>query len=183
MKFDIQLVKKVRVIFPCNCPAFFKPIGHDISGRCDWLRFLWHWTTDFHWCLVSGMYWWTQVLSMMTNRHTKSVGSLLNRFKHCCECHLHICFWSVFRKCSTRLAQSFCISNSLFKMFCALSSTTSHTFTHLLSNTILCTFSVVSCMVAVFGWPSHGLSSGNMQPRLNSAVHFLTVQIEEADFL
>lgn len=83
---------------------------------------------------------------MMTNRCTNSVGFLLNRFKHSCECRLRICFSSIFRKCGNHLAHSFYIPNSSCKMFgtlCSVMTTTSaisYTFIRLSSNTMLCTF-------------------------------------------
>jgi hypothetical protein len=44
------------------------------------------------------------------------------------------------------------------------------------SNTILCTCSMISGIVALFGLLSHGSSSRLVQPRLNSAAHFLIVE-------
>lgn len=37
-------------------------------------------------------------------------------------------------------------------------------------------------VAAVFGHPSHGLSLSDMQQYLNSAAHFLTIEIEGAEF-
>ena len=121
---------------------------------------------------------------MLTNHRIKSVGSFLNRSKHCCECHLHICFWSAFSKCGTHLVQNYCIPNSSYKMFYTFSSNIptasaiSCTFTRLSSKTILCTFLIVSCVLVVFGCPSHGSSSSDVRPHLNSTAHFLIVEIE-----
>jgi hypothetical protein len=55
--------------------------------------------------------------------------------------------------------------------------------TCLSSNMTLYTFSIVSSVVAVFGRSSHGSSSSNVRLCLNLAPHFLTVEIEGAEFL
>ena len=57
----------------------------------------------------------------------------------------------------------------------------SHTFIRCSSNTILCTCSLISGVVAHFGRPSHGSSSRLVWPRLNSATHFLIVENEEEE--
>jgi hypothetical protein len=45
---------------------------------------------------------------------------------------------------------------------------------------MLCTFLIVFGVVAVFGRPSRGSSLSDMRPCLNSASHFLMVEIEGA---
>ncbi|GFV05900.1 hypothetical protein TNCV_2552671 [Trichonephila clavipes] len=51
------------------------------------------------------------------------------------------------------------------------------------SNTIACTLSIVSVVVAVAGRRSRGSSSKDVQLRLNSAAHFLKVDMEVAEYL
>ena len=46
------------------------------------------------------------------------------------------------------------------------------------SNTISCTCSMISGVVALYGRPLRGSSSRLVRPRLNSAAHFLIVENE-----
>jgi hypothetical protein len=50
------------------------------------------------------------------------------------------------------------------------------TFIRRSSNTISCTCSMISGVVALFGRPSRGSSLGLVRPRINSAAHFLIVE-------
>ena len=54
----------------------------------------------------------------------------------------------------------------------------SRTFIRRSSNTISCTCSMISGVVALFGHPSRGSSSRLVRPRLNWAAHFLIVENE-----
>jgi hypothetical protein len=54
----------------------------------------------------------------------------------------------------------------------------SRTFIRRSSNTISCTCSMISGVVAFFGRPSRGSSSRLVRPRLNSAARFLIVENE-----
>jgi hypothetical protein len=57
----------------------------------------------------------------------------------------------------------------------------SRTFIRRSSNTISCTCSMISGVVALFGRPSLGSSSRLVRPRLNSAAHIVIVENEGED--
>ena len=112
----------------------------------------------------------------------KSVLFLLRHSKHCSEIFMRVRFWSAVSKCGIHLAQSFFISNSSCKIHPTHSfempivSTISRTFVRRSPNTVWCTCSMISGVVALFGLPSRGSSSRLVRPCLNSAAHFLIVE-------
>jgi hypothetical protein len=97
---------------------------------------------------------------------------------------MRVRFLSAVSKRGTHLAQSFFISSPSCKIYPTRSfempivSAILRTFIRWSSNSISCTCSMISGVVALFGRPSRGSTSRLVRPRLNSAVHFLIVENE-----
>jgi len=135
-------------------------------------------------CLNFGELWFLIRYKAKLTSATKSVLFLLKLSKHCSQFFMWVRFWSAVSKSSTHLAQSFFISNPSCKIYPTHSfempivSAVSLTFICRSSNTISCTCSMISGVVALFGCPSCGSSSRLEQPHLNPAAHFLIVENE-----
>lgn len=132
-----------KVIFACNSSAFIlKHVGHDLSWRCNRLRFLLCWTTSFHPLLGLPFYFW-RVVADTCLIHGDKWPLKIDRIPI-------ESFQTLLQKSFARLLlidmqqtrQSFHIPNSLCKMFRTRSfhipivSAISLIFTHLSSYTI-----------------------------------------------
>jgi len=96
----------------------------------------------------------------------------LSAFLICCEQARH-------PSCAKLFIIQFFMQNISYSSFeMPIVSAISRTFMRRSSNTISCTCSMISGVVARFGRPSRGSSSRLVRPRLNSASRFLIVENE-----
>ena len=141
----------------------------------------------FDFSFVSGVKWWTYVLSMVMNRRRKSALLLWNFAKDSIETASRRCFCSIERKRGTHLAQSFLMIKFVVGMRCTAlfemptMSGSSRTFSRRSSNMILWIFFTISVVVTSFCRPFRCSSWQLVRPQLNSATQYFIVINEGAD--
>ena len=108
--------------------------------------------------------------------------------KHSFEVVTRLRLWSSVSNRGTHLADSFLMSKYSCKMWCTRSvemptaSATSHTFILLSSNIIPWILSTISGVMTSFGRPERLASLVLVRPQRNSVNHFLSIEIDGAEF-